>query len=142
MALYTNIKGPINYTTVGSPTIVDGIASGFSCYPNTSSYIRIGTFTEILKSLKIQVKFKTGSTLGAALIGNGGNGYGFFGVRNIQANSVTLHIKNSSNTFILNQTLTTSYTFLTDTNYYCILEYKNNIYSFKFLDENKNEVYS
>ena len=37
MALYHMAKGPVNYTVMGSPTIVDGIASGFS----TSNYIRI-----------------------------------------------------------------------------------------------------
>lgn len=30
MALYHNVKGSVNYTKVGNPTIVDGVASGFS----------------------------------------------------------------------------------------------------------------
>ena len=37
MALYTKIKGPVNYTVVGSPTIENGIASGFSA----SNYLEL-----------------------------------------------------------------------------------------------------
>lgn len=39
MALYTNIKGPINYTIVGSPTIEDGVVSGLSA----DDYLKIQT---------------------------------------------------------------------------------------------------
>jgi hypothetical protein len=34
MALYHSVKGPVDYTIVGSPTITDGVVSGFSGYPN------------------------------------------------------------------------------------------------------------
>lgn len=37
MSLYHTAKGPVNYTIVGNPTIVDGVASGFS----DSDFVRI-----------------------------------------------------------------------------------------------------
>lgn len=39
MALYTRIKGPVGYTTIGSPTMTDGIATGFS----SSNYYKLDT---------------------------------------------------------------------------------------------------
>lgn len=144
MALYTNIKGPINYTVVGSPTIENGIASNFSCYPNSSSYIRVGTYTYTgeANSLEIKVKFKTGDTLGAALISAGGNGTSCVGIRNIQANSVTVQIRRSNNTYIINQSISSEYTFLTNTSYYCLLTFNNNVYSWKIFSENDVLLFS
>ena len=39
MALYTRIKGSVGYTTIGSPTMTDGIATGFS----SSNYYKLDT---------------------------------------------------------------------------------------------------
>lgn len=57
MALYTNIKGPINYTVVGSPTIENGIASGFT----HSSYVNISLIesSKYVESFEFFIKFTT-----------------------------------------------------------------------------------
>ncbi|MBR2245494.1 MAG: hypothetical protein IJ880_00450 [Bacilli bacterium] len=59
MALYANIRGSVNYTTVGSPTIENGIVSGFSSsdYLNTSSSLNINNFKG-----KIRAKLNSGNS--------------------------------------------------------------------------------
>lgn len=59
MALYTHIKGPAKYTVVGSPTIVDGVASGFSL---TDGLAINSTFTPT--SIEWNIKFRTGDAFG------------------------------------------------------------------------------
>lgn len=58
-------KGPNAYTTVGNPTIVNGVASNFS----TSNYISVSTsnFPSTINSYEIGVKFTTG-TLGSSAV--------------------------------------------------------------------------
>lgn len=57
MALYHSARGSVDYTIVGSPTIVDGVASGFS----KNNYLSLGNFPQNVTDLEIQIKFKTGS---------------------------------------------------------------------------------
>lgn len=59
MGLYTKIKGDINYTEIGSPTVLDGVASGFS----TSNYLKLPTFSPGNKSWEMVYKFTTGSSV-------------------------------------------------------------------------------
>lgn len=61
MAVYYQVKGPVGYTVVGSPTIVDGIASGFS----SSSYLQISQTYNATnnKNVEIYVRAKTPSTI-------------------------------------------------------------------------------
>lgn len=55
MALYTHIKGPVKYTVVGSPTIVDGVVSGFSA----NDYLRANLeLPEEVDAVEVQLKFK------------------------------------------------------------------------------------
>ena len=66
MALYTNIKGPINYTTVGSPTIENGIVSGFS--PSTN-YLSLPVFP-VKKNIEMVAKINlTQRSVKNAIIG-------------------------------------------------------------------------
>lgn len=58
MALYTNIKGPVNYTTVGSPTIEDGVVSGLS----SSNYLRINQAPDLTKNFILHFSFVSNST--------------------------------------------------------------------------------
>lgn len=53
MALYHSARGSVNYTIVGTPTIVDGVASGFSSsdYLNISSGVSSNSL-EVVISLK------------------------------------------------------------------------------------------
>lgn len=57
MALYANIKGPVNYTAVGSPTIENGIASGFS----SSDYLTLNLDKNVSNINEYVFKFKLSS---------------------------------------------------------------------------------
>ena len=71
------LTGPVNYTVVGSPTIVDGVASGFSDndYLQTSSTLDLTT--NLTDLWEFQVKFTTGDdiTTSSRCIYNGGSFY-------------------------------------------------------------------
>ena len=91
MALYTNIKGSINYTAVGSPTIDNGIASGFSSsdYLNTSSSLNINNFKG-----KIRAKLNSGNSgyRGIAYIGSSAK---HFTIENEGTNHIRIYYYNS-----------------------------------------------
>lgn len=76
MALYHSDTGSVNYTVVGSPTIVDGVASGFSSSDNlyVDSPITSGT-----NSIEVGCKFTTGTISEQCVIGSRYNfsKYGF-----------------------------------------------------------------
>ena len=58
MALYHSARGSVNYTIVGSPTIVDGVVSGFS----SGNYLSLDTTTfSSNNSFKFLVKAKLNS---------------------------------------------------------------------------------
>lgn len=61
MALYHSAKGSVDYTTVGTATIVDGVASGFS----DSSYLQISQTYNATndKNVEIYVRAKTPTTI-------------------------------------------------------------------------------
>ena len=71
MALYTNIKGPVNYTTVGSLTIENEVVSGFSGsnYLKTASAIDTTGFSILEICL---VYDNVGNTAWRPLMGGGG----------------------------------------------------------------------
>lgn len=49
------VKGPVNYTLVGSPTIVNGVASGFSA----TNSLRISSSIDVTKPFEIFMKINT-----------------------------------------------------------------------------------
>lgn len=55
MALYHTAKGSVDYTMVGSPTIVDGVASGFSA----SDYLITSPQTKDITTCEWNMKFNT-----------------------------------------------------------------------------------
>lgn len=59
MALYHNVKGPVDYTVVGNPTIVDGVASGFS----GSNYLSTSSLVPAVSNFEFNCKFTTGTAL-------------------------------------------------------------------------------
>ena len=56
MALYHSAKGPVDYTVVGSPTIVDGVASGFSTSNGLTCRSSIASTGNIEFNAKINVQ--------------------------------------------------------------------------------------
>ena len=60
------LVGPVDYTVVGSPTITDGVVSGFS----DSDYIRFANnIPSIGNGFEMQTKFTTGETISSGYIG-------------------------------------------------------------------------
>lgn len=75
MGLYTKIKGDINYVEMGSPTILDGVISGFS----TSNYLKLPTFAPGNKSWELKLKFlsnNAGTTQTIVRLNTGTGDYG------------------------------------------------------------------
>lgn len=57
MALYTKVKGDVNYTVVGTPTINNGVVSGFSA----NDYIQLQQALDTTQPFEIKVKFQVNS---------------------------------------------------------------------------------
>ena len=57
MALNHEVQGSVNYTVVGSPTIVDGVASGFS----SGNYLQLASLSNGFTCVESFCKFTTGS---------------------------------------------------------------------------------
>lgn len=62
MALYHSAKGSVDYEVVGNPVIKDGIASGFSGYPNTASFVRTSELLATNNPFEIAVEFTKNDT--------------------------------------------------------------------------------
>ena len=69
MALQHTVKGPVNYTVVGHPTIVDGVASGFS----SSDTVRIQGASAWTGNYELVIAFTTPETASTfnGLLGQG-----------------------------------------------------------------------
>ena len=79
MALNYNKKGSVNYTIVGTPTIVDGVASGFS----NNDYLVVADVPSNTTEYHMQTEFTTGSTnpsSKAVIIGTYDGLYGAWGL--------------------------------------------------------------
>ena len=79
VVLYYGITSPINpyptqvgYTVVGSPTITDGVVSGFS----SSDYVQCSSLPSSITSFEHQLKFTTGNSAPAPNSYWGLSGYG------------------------------------------------------------------
>lgn len=67
------LQAVVGYTIVGSPTITDGVVSGFQAYPNVNSgyYVKIANFT-YNNTFEMKVKIKTDSAnFGGTVLGRG-----------------------------------------------------------------------
>lgn len=85
------LSGPVTYTKVGNPTIVDGIVSGFS----DSDYLSIGSFTPTT-SWEAVFRVKTPSTAGSKYF-LGSLGYGLVVGSSASADKVVMKLFCSSN---------------------------------------------
>ena len=115
--VYTNsdlVKGPVNYTVVGNPTIVDGVASRFS----SSNYLTCSQQTPTTGEIVYRLKFTTGDSFpGTVLLARnasfGGpvlSGNGDFGVTihhfndQSQERNATVYLSGTSNRLAANTT--------------------------------------
>lgn len=77
LSMFNSMPYNIGYTVVGSPTIVDGVVSGFS----SSDYLTLPSFGTSFKSYEVFAKFTTGNVnTQQAVLGTSiqWNRYGFF----------------------------------------------------------------
>lgn len=137
MALYANIKGPVNYTVVGSPIINNGIVSGFSSsdYLNTSSSLNINNFKG-----KIRAKLNSGNSgyRGIAYIGSSAK---HFTIENEGTNHIRIYYYNSqtsSNTPISFWNISQINGNYVD--YFFEYDKNNNQLKFKVLDLQGNDI--
>lgn len=77
MALYAKMKGPVDYTVVGSPTITDGVVSSFS----NTNYIQTSENFSFANPLEIYFTAITSSNVNTSQlfcsVGNGGTNRSF-----------------------------------------------------------------
>lgn len=72
MALYHTTKGSVDYTVVGSPTIVDGVVSGFNGYPNPAC-LSLPETADFSKPFHIHIEFTPTVTNFGVIIGRTGS---------------------------------------------------------------------
>ena len=77
MALNHDVTGSVNYTVVGSPAIVDGVASGFS----NNDYIQLPAFGTTPTTFHLHTKIKNPATLTLGGICGDNNYSGSWGIQ-------------------------------------------------------------
>lgn len=123
-----NLQAVVGYTKVGSPTIVDGVVSGFS----VDDYLKIDeAFIDTGEDLKFCVWALKTNTNNLPIIGVT-NGYSAERP-NLSTNSMKFRFKIRSGVSI-----TSNYTISIDTWYKVIFKRTNGVYTLSVYDENNN----
>lgn len=138
------LVGPVDYTVVGSPTISNGVVSGFSGYPNASSYIRTkDAFSGTVDLLKIKTKITTGESCVGAIVSRSGSSYSSAGIA-FQNNGTkaSLLIRKSNNTDLFNQAVDLGFTVQPNTTYYTYVSFDGNKYSWKIEDASNSVLFT
>lgn len=97
MALYHTTKGSVDYTVVGSPTIVDGVVSGFNGYPNPAC-LSLPETADFSKPFHIHSEFTPTVTNFGVIIGRTGNLKSGVYLQGIYSNCCRFALYNSSST--------------------------------------------
>lgn len=125
MALYHSAKGSVDYTIVGSPTIVDGVASGFG----ENDYLSLGNTFKLSATTVAEFVFKinanTLSTLNG-ICGTPGN-YGFHFVI-AASGKLSIYLGNNSSWSIISNAQGTT-VLQANTDYYVKLSINNQVVS-------------
>lgn len=125
-----DFKGSIvGYTIVGSPTITDGVVSGFS----TSSYLRLPQPTIGLADFEIATCFKANSIQSARLVSDVVSGSTVMGISIVNNSGIRAIFNGSIHTFIQS-----SVVYNTTDNYYVIMYRKGTTIGIKVSTDNIN----
>ena len=126
------IMGPVGYTVVGSPTIVDGVVSGFSQndYPLINSSINIKNITETMFKLYIDTSTIVEDFLNFFLLQDGIRAQYYFNKNLDYGVNMKIYVAGAGHT-------STSRNIPTDTWFYLKTTYDGTTYkAFKSLDKN------
>lgn len=136
-----NLQAVVGYTIVGSPTIVDGVVSGFMAYPNINSgyYVKIANFT-YNNTFEIKVKIRTGETIGGTVLGQG-NPAPRAGIPNTSLRNTifSFNIKDQNNQDIVNLVnigYVDARTLIVNTDYILTLKFTGTEYIYTLVDMN------
>lgn len=123
------LVGPVDYTVVGSPTIVDGVASGFSNESSNYSGLYTSASYDVSNAIESYIRFNPGAQTNAV----------FFGP---QANTGRmLYVSNGIRVVIPNGTLTAVYTMDANTWYRAKFSYNGlTSYILVLYDDSGNEL--
>ena len=72
VSLFESTPYNVGYTKVGNPTIVDGVVSGFSGYPDSASIIKTSQELDTSLPFEINVEFKRNSTAAGCVVATKG----------------------------------------------------------------------
>ena len=97
MALYHTTKGSVDYTVVGSPTIVDGVVSGFNGYPNPAC-LSLPETADFSKPFHIHIEFTPTVTNFGVIIGRTGSLKSGVYLQGIYSDYCRVALYNSSST--------------------------------------------
>lgn len=114
MALYTHIKGPVKYTVVGSPTIEDGVASGFSA--NDFVYAILGSAPAMTDIIELGIAVTPSSIKSCGLFGRG-NAY-YAGIYINSAGKPFVRYQKNSDNSALASSVTSDVTMQNNIKYY------------------------
>jgi len=128
------------FTVVGSPNITDdGIASGFSAYPNTAKTIRT-SFIDLSKPCKIIERVTTGNTISAGAIFAGGSAG--IALRLRSENTIICSLLLSDNTTLIAESYTnTIQNIQPNTNYICTYEWSGTQHFYRIFTENGVKIF-
>ena len=136
-----NLQAVVGYTVVGSPTITDGVVSGFQAYPNVNSgyYVKIANFT-YNNTFEIKVKIRTGETIGGTILGQG-NPAPRAGIpaTSLRNTNFSFNIKDQNNQDIVNLVnigYVNERTLIVDTDYILTLKFTGTEYIYTLVDMN------
>lgn len=126
MGLYTKIKGDMEFTNVGTPTITDGIVSGFT----SSSYIKTNMpFYSNNKTWEFIFKIKFNILSGrTTIVGDVNVNDSCIQLGTNGTHLITYMSSKGTSTWDIGRAITGTYTLLTDTYYYIKYEFTGTQY--------------
>ena len=124
------LQAVVGYTVVGSPTITDGVVSGFS----SANYLNLGANVPYSNNFEMVFKFTTGTigTTQAIFEGTTSN----TGATIIISTNGKLFVSAGNGSWIVNTAGTTVLS--ANTTYYIKFSYKNNVYKLELSTDNVN----
>ena len=137
VSLFESVPYNVGYTKVGNPTIVDGVASGFSGYPDSAAIIKTSQQLDTSLPFEINVEFKRNSTTAGCVVStNGGE------LCQPQGNNIIrIKLKNYANTADIYASYdTTLINWENNVTYIFNLVYSNNSYLYTIKRKSDNAL--
>lgn len=131
MALYHSARGSVDYTIVGTPTIVDGVVSGFSYSP--ANYIAISPAPTLgTNDFEIKTAFVANSIQGKRILATQGAVSTISGISIIDDRRITANFYNGTSRSLV----ASSVSYTTDQKYYVIMYRKGTTIGIKVSTDN------